>query len=380
MRIKIITLFTALLGLAILSQAQTPSSDSKKITFEKATHDFGQIKKGDPAEYTFKFTNTSGTNVKLQRVKASCGCTTPKWTQESIAPGTVGEIAVKYNSNRVGRFTKSITVTYDSVEKPQILYIKGVVEAPAPTDADVYVKTVGGLAFDKTEFILGTLDSDKTRTAEFKVKNVSPQMITFTNKVDKEEMVTVKPQVYELTPGSNTTIQVTIDGKYFDTSTNFTTKVTLFTDDQLGEGKDLTISGKINKIYTAKELAMMPNIMFERTEFKGGSIIEGEKMDITYKFTNTGGSDLVIESVKASCGCTATSPKDKIIAPGASSEIIATFDSRGRKGNQKKTITVKSNDPDQRAIILSLEALVEQDPFHAGDQGPAAAPTGRKRK
>ena len=106
-------------------------------------------------------------------------------------------------------------------------------------------------------------------------------------------------------------------GERFITPGPFSKKLTFFTNDKEKAGKTISINGNINKVYTEEELAAMPNIEFEKTEYDAGSVIEGEKVVVTYKFTNTGKGDLEIESVKASCGCTATAPKDKIIAGGA---------------------------------------------------------------
>jgi hypothetical protein len=47
----------------------------------------------------------------LSNVSASCGCTTPKWPREAIAPGKSAVITAEYNSQgRPGTFTKSIFV------------------------------------------------------------------------------------------------------------------------------------------------------------------------------------------------------------------------------------------------------------------------------
>jgi len=354
------------------AQQNTPATPS--IKFDETTHDFGKLKRGDPAEHTFKFTNTTSNPVSLTYVKASCGCTTPSWTREAVNPGETGTIDVKYNSYRTGRFTKSITVKYDSVNKPVILYIKGEVESPPPSDDEIYVVSQGGLSFDKVVFNLGTVKSNEPREVEFKVKNASPNPITFTGKYEKEDYITVNPGQKTLNPGEKTIITLTFDGNQFEQSQSFNTKVGVMTDDQLGEAKEFTLSGRLNKVFSEEELAKMPRIEFDRKEFKGQSVIEGEKLTVTYTFSNTGGTDLIIEDVRASCGCTATSPKDKIVAPGATSEITATFDSRGRTGKQRKSITVRTNDPVNKSIILRLEADVERDPFHMNDLGPAAEP------
>lgn len=376
MKIKSTLFLLIMLGF-VLTYAQQPTpANAPSIKFDETTHDFGMLKRGDPAEHTFTFTNTSSAPVSLTYVKASCGCTTPSWTREEVEPGKTGTIDVKYNSYRVGRFTKSVTVKYDSVAKPVVLYIKGEVESPPPSDEEIYTISQGGLSFDKVVFSLGTIDSDQSREMEFKVKNTSPNAITFTGKYEIDDYLSINPGQTSLNPGEKSIITVTFNGNSFDQSQPFNSKAAFFTDDQLGEKKEFTISGRVNKVFSEEELANMPRIEFDRTEFKGQSVIEGEKLTVKYTFKNTGGSDLIIEDVRASCGCTATSPKDKVIPPGGSSEISATFDSRGRMGKQRKTITVRSNDPVQSSVLLRLEADVERDPFHVNDLGPAAKPNG----
>jgi len=65
------------------------------ITFEKKTHDFGQINESDgKATYEFVFKNTGNGPLVVSRVQASCGCTTPTWTRQPIEPGKSGSITV----------------------------------------------------------------------------------------------------------------------------------------------------------------------------------------------------------------------------------------------------------------------------------------------
>ena len=81
------------------------------ITLDKTSHDFGKINEADGRVTTvFVCKNEGMTPLVLTNVKASCGCTTPKWTREPIAPGEAGEITVTYNPNgRPGRFQKTIS-------------------------------------------------------------------------------------------------------------------------------------------------------------------------------------------------------------------------------------------------------------------------------
>lgn len=98
----------------------------------------------------------------------------------------------------------------------------------------------------------------------------------------------------------------------------------------------LTADGKIDS-------ASMPKFHFYETEHDFGRIIAGEKVSYSFKFKNTGKSDLLITNVSASCGCTIPEFSKKPIKPGDEGIISVTFDSKGRSGLQKKTVTVLAN-------------------------------------
>ncbi len=101
-----------------------------------------------------------------------------------------------------------------------------------------------------------------------------------------------------------------------------------------------------------------PQIEFEETEFDFGEIREGEKVTHIYRFENVGQDTLVIKEVRTSCGCTAAIVSSKRIAPKETGEIKATFNSRGRKGEQSKTIWVYSNDPDSPTAQLKVKSTI----------------------
>jgi len=86
-----------------------------------------------------------------------------------------------------------------------------------------------------------------------------------------------------------------------------------------------------------------PQIMFKETSYDFGKIIQGEKVEHTFHFTNAGRADLVITKVSTSCGCTATNYPHDPIKPGEGGKIDVVFDSHNKKGFQNKTITVLTN-------------------------------------
>lgn len=74
-----------------------------------------------------------------------------------------------------------------------------------------------------------------------------------------------------------------------------------------------------------------------------GRINEGQKLDVSFRFRNTGDKPLVILAVRPGCGCTAAEPPKEPIAPGAEGVIKASFNSDGREGHNSKDIFVDAN-------------------------------------
>lgn len=92
-----------------------------------------------------------------------------------------------------------------------------------------------------------------------------------------------------------------------------------------------------------KEKDKLPVIEFERTTYDFGEVVQGEKLSYTFKFKNTGKSNLIIFSSEATCGCTTSTPPKAPIRPGETGEIKVVFDSSSQKGKVVKRILVGAN-------------------------------------
>lgn len=118
--------------------AGTPQTDPNAPAFkwEEEIHDFGKIPQGIPATTRYYFTNVGKTPLSITEAKPTCGCTTPDWTREPIAPGKRGYVEATYNAAGVGNFQKSVTVISNATPAPISLTLKGEVlpkENPTPT-------------------------------------------------------------------------------------------------------------------------------------------------------------------------------------------------------------------------------------------------------
>lgn len=115
----------------------TNTTDFLKVS--ELEFDFGKIPQGKPVYHNFQVTNTGTEALKLDNVQASCGCTTPEWSHDPIAPATSAIIKVGYNAVAEGLFDKIITITYNNQSKQ--IRIKGTVwrapDGPAPANASI---------------------------------------------------------------------------------------------------------------------------------------------------------------------------------------------------------------------------------------------------
>jgi len=81
------------------------------IVFREYSHDFGRVVEGEKVAHIFTFENTGSSNLVLNRVTTSCGCTAPNYDTKPIAPGKAGNVEVVYNAEGMdGMQTKTITV------------------------------------------------------------------------------------------------------------------------------------------------------------------------------------------------------------------------------------------------------------------------------
>lgn len=110
--------FLMLLMTAICAMGADRNPDVYK--FDSKSHDFGTIKASNgPVSHTFMITNTGNTPLVITTVtNGGCGCTTPKWTPEPIAPGKTGKVTIKFDpTGRRGEFNREVRARIETTRK-----------------------------------------------------------------------------------------------------------------------------------------------------------------------------------------------------------------------------------------------------------------------
>lgn len=113
-----ILVFFTLLGFSLKAQNQS------NLVFATTHINYGNIDKGGDPVKKFSFVNKGKEKLFITDAKGSCGCTVANFPKEVIMPGEKGEIEVRYDTTRIGKFSKNVTVTASDGSQ-QMLTIEG---------------------------------------------------------------------------------------------------------------------------------------------------------------------------------------------------------------------------------------------------------------
>jgi hypothetical protein len=114
---------------------------------------------------------------------------------------------------------------------------------------------------------------------------------------------------------------------------------------------------------TEKALKDSTTVQIIDSAYNFGTVTDGEKVEYSYRFKNTGTKPLVIITASASCGCTVPQKPEKPILPGETGFIKVVFDSKGRVGLTHKSVTITSNArPDFLPLELTGDVLGKMKP------------------
>ncbi len=338
------------------------ANGQSRIVFGNQAHNFGSFKEADGVQTaTFEFTNGGNSPLILNSVNASCGCTTPEWTRQPVAPGGKGIIKVSYNpAGRPGSFSKTVSVGSNAENGVVILTISGKVEEQPKTIAELYPRQIGPLRMAQNHIAFPVIRNNEVRTEKLEVLNDSDKPVAVSFKtVPAHIKVTIEPQV--IPAREKGVLTMTYDAKAANTYGFNSHRIYLSIDGSSDYKYSIGVSATIEEDFSslsAEELANAPSASFNVTSYDFGNIQQGDKKEYTFVLSNNGKRDLLIRNIKSSCGCTAVSPSKNIIPAGDTAPIKVVFDSTGKKGRQSKTVTVITNDPKNSTTTLRISTNI----------------------
>ena len=131
---------------------------------------------------------------------------------------------------------------------------------------------------------------------------------------------------------------------------------------QTADEKTVNALTQEQKDKAARDSANFTSIEWLDSTFRDlGKVKEGQVVEVSYRFRNSGEKNLVIANVSASCGCTVPEKPEKPYAPGEEGVIRAKFDSKGRPaGETRKDVYVTANTTPESAIRLSFKVKITE--------------------
>ena len=355
-----ILLFCLVCSLAAMSQKAV-------ISFEVKTHDFGKVNEEDgKITHVFDFTNKGVTPLVVNKVQASCGCTTPTWTKEPIEPGKKGTITVTYNpSGRPGTFTKTITVYSNASDEQMVLTIHGEVIPKANGENSAYPVGMGAIRSKAKVVQMNNVDKGKIQSRVLEIKNTSNSPVKPTvENLPAYISVSVTPET--LKPNEEGKLTFSFNSKNCAQWGPVSDDVYISLNGQkkYSEEYKLTVVGNIIEDFsklTLDQKRKAPILEIPVRSLNLGTMKEGTKRVGKFRVNNKGQNALEIRRlINNSKELMVRSAKTKI-SGGKSSSIFVSLNTKNlSEGDYKKSITVQTNDPENSFLILILSWKVQK--------------------
>ncbi len=358
MSIKKIILLATIVATTLLANAQR-----EKITFLETSYDYGMINEsGAPVTHKFLFVNEGKEAMRIQGAKASCGCTTPGWSQNPIFPGDTGYVEATYDpDNRPGNFYKTIMVYFEKTMLKEELKIMGFVQPTLGDKAYInYPKNNGFMRFKSQNLNVGSADLNEPITKIFQVQNnsASPMTLELVDKLPSEANVVFEPQTIPSKFVGNIRVTYTATESTPFGMSKFPLKIK--TNDIQNKEKTFWVHISVQESFTEEQKndPNRPVLSIPKKDIFLGNITEGESTKTSITYTNTGKSPLTIRSINSSCSCIVTKSKKNQIAPGASATIKVKFDATGKSSYVNSKITFTTTDPVNPKQEVAVRAKV----------------------
>ncbi|VAX21860.1 hypothetical protein MNBD_IGNAVI01-3143 [hydrothermal vent metagenome] len=215
------------------------------------------------------------------------------------------------------------------------------------------------IAVNEKEYDFGTIVEGAIVSHEFFITNEGTENLVIIKVSASCGCTVAKPQDDVLEPGESTVLKVTFNSAHKrGDRKNY---VSVFTNDKTNKKFTIITTAKVlGRDEQPDEIKNAPIISLSKLYNNFGTVKEGSVLELDVIVRNTGKSDLKIEKVHASCGCTAALMSEKIIKPGENGNLHIELDTSNMKGKKTRTVLIRSNDPVNPRLIITLFVNVEK--------------------
>jgi hypothetical protein len=119
------------------------------------------------------------------------------------------------------------------------------------------------------------------------------------------------------------------------------------------------ISFVLVSLYANAQTATKSKVKFNALEHDFGNQPQGKPVTYEFEFTNIGTEPVILENVKASCGCTTPIWTKEPVMPSKKGTIKAQYN-MARDGSFRKSITVTTKDGENITLFISGNAIAQK--------------------
>ncbi|MDE5610572.1 MAG: DUF1573 domain-containing protein [Odoribacter sp.] len=323
------------------------------IEFQETSFDFGTIGENDgKAVHVFQFKNTGELPLILTNVRAGCGCTTPEWSRQPIAPGESGNIKVSFDPrNRPGAFTKSVTVNSNATNSVVSLTIRGNVSRKPVGPYEKYRYQVGPVKIFNNGINLGNIKNNQQLEKKLAIVNTGDQPAILKATSDSPA-ISVTVSAPSLTKGAVGHLLVKYDAAQ-KADWGFVSDIIRLTVNDQDKGS-LNITANISEDFSFYEgnFEKAPVITLSETEANLENVAPNSINTHEFYIQNTGKSELIIRKTKASDPETSIALSKTTIKPGKKVKAVVTYKTKNAKSTQ--IIQLITNDPQHSTLNYKI--------------------------
>lgn len=360
MKLTVRTLFFIALSAVSFSAAAGP-----EVRWLEDVHNFGAFNEDDGiAVANFKFVNTGDAPLEIRYARASCGCTTPKYSTTPVAPGDTGTVVVEYDpKGRPGKFSKKVYIDMNTDPERSRLRVEGVVIGSASTIAQRFPADYGSLKLANTAGMFGEITKGSVGTYFLEAYNRSNDTVApFVDALPPYINVDIKPEL--VPPGEKTTFIFYLRSDKCPHWGAFTDSVAIHPDRESALAKKFPVVGIINEDFsrlTPGQMAKAPVVRPESDtiDFVSLERSSSEPVGQILRIKNTGKSPLEIRRAYTPDKGVEVSVDKTTLKPGKEAKMSVVVTPSALTGALLNSrITLITNDPTQPVKIIRAVAEI----------------------
>lgn len=330
-----------------------------KIEFQETSYNFGTIgERNGKVAHEFIFINTGKSPLILTNIHTGCGCTTPEWSRQPIAPGDKGKIKVSFDPRaRPGAFVKSISVHSNAENSVVTLTIRGKVQQKAKGPYDDYHTEVGLVKMISNTLNFGSVSNNLQLEQTMGIVNTGEKTVRITvNSQSPAITASVNPET--LRKGQKGKIIISYDAAKRNDWGFVTDAVEVKVDDKAST--TLTVTASIREDFSRYNghFEKAPLALFSETEAILKDLPKQSNRMHDFYIQNNGKEDLIIRKIKTSDNDLSVTIGKNTIKPGKKAKVTVNFKT-GDTPQIVRIIQFTLNDPQHTLVSYKITGNIK---------------------